>query len=260
MENRVPKTFNPSDYNLGEVHEFLLKFGQAGLDPEMLQPLIENLEMAKFVVTDLAYVEKHWPTTPVATAHNIMGPNRVFSLMIAQKYFGLEVAEAEFKKNARVPFSVETLRRCANTHLLVCVPGGSLGTITANLPTELINSSGHRNQDLWSKRSWSSWQLIRATLLPELFGLRSEHQSQEMPWDEDHAQIRDVVYTALVYSLVTGRRLFGNVAVKCEQGWILHRPKQPLLINDFFGQVPKLNAATCVKECRPLTPRGQREP
>jgi|GEM_PF-862040 len=123
----------------------------------------------------------------------------------------------------RIPFATETLRACANTHVLF--PGFPI-TIEqmVNRPTPpVIFDNNSRaiitlNETIKSQQPELRWYLLRCGIAPKSTYQNYDRQIAQLPKYEEAPRLAEVIYGMVLKAMVHECRLFQRHYVRCSPG------------------------------------------
>jgi hypothetical protein len=175
-----------------------------------------SLEPLKLRMERLAHLIKHkepMPEEPISLtqeeARDIMGRNFLGTKEV-EEHFG-ELSPEQEEALTIIPFSKETLEECKDTHILVADIGLSIMDLKKLKKCKGLfhNQTWYENESFAKLTQQPSWRLIRKTPVENSLNKSWEeqqsllnHQTEEVPF------ARQVVYTASLYRLATGERIF----------------------------------------------------
>ncbi|MDP3955687.1 MAG: hypothetical protein Q8Q18_00365 [bacterium] len=216
METIVSRTLS-----VHKEHEVLLKLEAAGLNDELAQKVIDSKgnDLAAKVVTLIQNQEMFSafePSTSQKHARSIMGKN-FFGVEEAIKHFGVNPSKQQLAYLAEVPFTVEVLKACKATHVLVAVFPMSILDIRGKVKRKLF----YRHYDTWyNKQAFAKdkgevgWQLVRKVPIADS-ALKTWNEQQALLENvEETPKAQVLVYTIIGHFLATGERLFENIYVR----------------------------------------------
>lgn len=206
-------------------HEFLLKLEKAGLNNNLAQLVVEskNNYLANKVVNLIQRCGSE-ASMSQKLAREIMGKN-FLGIEEATQHFGINFSKKQLAQLAEVSFTEAVLRECKDDYILVAGYPLSIMQIREKVDRNLFED----HEEAWYNNvpfaKWKKvnlrWYLIRKDNLPGSRG--------KTLWDHklllgEHDQIPracDVVYATMLYYLVTGERLLGNLFVRCSDKRII---------------------------------------
>ena len=212
----------PSDVlfekQLGQLTNWVRMMRQAGLPiEEALQMPIDDPEMRKRLV-------RFWisggyeATTTQKLAREIMGKN-FFGVEEAVQYFGVKPTRTQLSALAEIPFTEAELRECKDTHVLVAVFQMSILDVRGKDEKKLFYSheDAWYNKQVFAKQTGNRifWQLVRKTPVDNSTSKAWDEQQALLPKNEETPTTRVMVYMIIGYFLVTGKRLFEDIYVRC---------------------------------------------
>jgi hypothetical protein len=147
------------------------------------------------------------------TARKIMGKN-FLGIPEVESYLG-KLTKAQLDALSVIPFDKRTLRACAKMSVLVADVGHSLIYIRRTTRKSLFfQQDWYESEKFALCNETVYWRLIRKTFVD--CSLSKNRSEQRMLIDKRIEEIplaRQLVYTMILYFLVTRRRLFRNVRV-----------------------------------------------
>lgn len=206
------------DRRMMEIKRQLNQEGNSPLDPEViakgLQYLLEGGTLE--TVFEHSCSERY---TPIHEAREILGKN-FHGFDALQKYFGIQLTPQErMEMFGDVPFSYETLKACASTHVLVACGELSLLNIWQakgdlfysptfpwfSLPSEpfskIINNAG--------------WQLVYKFPALDSIAKTWDEQNALVQVDEKVCSASVLAQAILIHFLETNELLFEHTLVRC---------------------------------------------
>lgn len=157
------------------------------------------------------------PINSQVLAREIMGKN-FFGIEDVIRYFGVKPTKQQLAALAEVPFSVEVLQSCKDTHILV-----------AGFPLSILDIRGiakkqsdqtlFYSQDWYDKQAFAKdkgkvgWQLVRKEPIANSTS-KTWNDQQALLSNEETPTARIVVYTMIGHFLATGERLFEEIYVR----------------------------------------------
>lgn len=164
----------------------------------------------------------------VMRAQEIMGSN-FFGLAEARKFFPSYMTRAKGQCFPEVPWSVATLRKCRETHVLMLVPPISLRALVRQSKRDVVVDS---KAYFWSPIVWSlyplvekelaGWALLRKSAVPGSHGLAHSEQVKLLSKVEAKPSLRLMLYGMLAHFYVSGERLLSSERVRCSDVWDGH--------------------------------------
>ena len=144
-----------------------------------------------------------------ATAREIMGKNFI-GIPEVERDFGA-ISPADRSALQHIPFSKETLRACAATHVLVADVGSFIDfNLSFFMSTGLLPGEKFAEQTVLT-----SWRLIRKTPVDRsLSNTWKEQQALINPALDEIPSERQLVYMMILYHYATGEWLFKNIFVR----------------------------------------------
>lgn len=151
-------------------------------------------------------------------AREIMGQN-FLGIREIVKHFGVispDLSPAGLLALEHIPFDEETLRACADTHILVADVGLSLLGVRSKARKGLFYSQDWYNNEEFAKHTETAcWRLIRKTPIEGSFSKDwSEQQALIDGQTDEIPSARQVVFACILHFLATGERLFEKVYVR----------------------------------------------
>lgn len=148
------------------------------------------------------------------TARDIMGSN-MLGILEVERYFG-ELTDEQREALEIIPFSEETLKACAKTHILVADAGLSLLDVRKKARNGLFyRQDWFDNEDFAKRTETARWRLIRKHPVEGSFSKNWSEQERLIDSQIDEIpSARQVVYTTILHFLATGERLFEKVYVR----------------------------------------------
>jgi len=155
-------------------------------------------------------------------ARRIMGEN-FFGVGEAIKRFDIGPTRQQLAVLEKVPFSESVLRKSKNTHILVAVFPLSIldiRDIVIRLSDRAVSNffasqAWYENQIFAIDRGDIGWQLVRKEPVAHSFTKSWNDQQDLHSADEETPMARIMVYTIIGHFILTGKRLFKNVQVRC---------------------------------------------
>jgi len=133
----------------------------------------------------------------------------------------------------KIPFSVTTLEKCKETHILVAVFQLSINEIRDKAPLKLFYDRLWSNDELFiNDRSNVSWELVRKTPVDNSTNKTWEDQRMIVPDNEDIPTARVMVYSIISHYLATGERLFRSTHIRCSDA-DPHEPRSRVYVGGF---------------------------
>jgi hypothetical protein len=131
------------------------------------------------------------------------------------EHFGA-ISPADLLALQHIPFSEETLKACARTHILVADVGLSLLDVRKKARGDLFYKQNWFNNEDFAKRTETArWRLILKHPVKGSFGKNWSEQQALIDSQIDEIPLaRQVVYTMILHFLATGERLFEKVYVR----------------------------------------------
>jgi len=153
-------------------------------------------------------------TSSQRAVRKIMGKN-FLGIPEVVEHFGA-ISLADLFALQQIPFDEETLKACADTHILVADVGLSLLDVRQRARKGLFHSEDWFDKEEFAKRTETArWRLIRKNPVDGSF---SKIWSELQPLIDDSISevpsARQVVYTMILHFLSTGERLFKKVYVR----------------------------------------------
>ena len=147
-------------------------------------------------------------------AREIMGVNMLGTIEV-ERHFGV-LTDAQLEALAVIPFSKETLRACAKTHILVADIGLSFLDVRSKASKGLFyKQRWYESHEFASRTETACWRLIRKTPVENsLSKYWTEQQTLIDNKIDEVPSARQVIYTTILHFLVTGERLFEKVYVR----------------------------------------------
>ncbi|MEK7193431.1 MAG: hypothetical protein AAB652_01435 [Patescibacteria group bacterium] len=200
-------------------HEVLLKLEAAGFTDELAQRVIDSKgnDLAAKVVR-LITNGGFEPTTSQKRAREIMGRN-MFGVEEAITHFGVTPSRQQIAGLSEIPWSVATLERAKETHVLVAVFPLSILEIRGKVATQA--SRLFYDQDWYNKQAFAKekdeteWKLVRKTPVANSTSKTWPEQQALLATNEETPTARVMVYTIIGHFLATGERLFKKIYVRC---------------------------------------------
>ena len=155
---------------------------------------------------------------PFSTAKELLGASPVYTPEDVESVFGVTYSSEQRDALASIPFSEETLRACAGTHVLFPGYGLSLLDIRERHSNLFFAKTGGwfgQEQHAFSRVPVPvRWHLLRMEPVPESF-LKSwqEQQTLLLP-DEEVPSAATVTFATMLHFKVTGVRLFKSSYVR----------------------------------------------
>lgn len=148
--------------------------------------------------------------TSEAAAREIMGPH-FYGLDAVARHLRVRIPSAA--RSEVIPFRPETLRACAETHVLFMDTGPSVGELRdrhRSVFEECLDS----RESCMRERSTPRWRLMLRSHVPESTDHTFEDQQMFVPPGHDVPPVREVVYAAVLTFRATEGRLFEHVSVR----------------------------------------------
>ena len=153
-------------------------------------------------------------TSHQRAVRKIMGKN-FLGIPEVVEHFGA-ISPADLLALQQIPFDEETLRACADTHILVADVGLSLLDVRQKARKGLFYSQDWFDNEEFAKRTETArWRLIRKTPVDGSFS--KNWGEQQVLIDDSISEVpsaRQVVYTMILHFLATGERLFEKAYVR----------------------------------------------
>ena len=152
-------------------------------------------------------------TSSQRAVRKIMGKN-FLGIPEVVKHFGA-ISPADLLALQQIPFDEETLKACADTHILVADVGLSLLGVRQKARKGLFYSQEWFDNEEFAKRTETArWRLIRKTPVDGSFSKNWSEQQALIDSISEVPSARQVVYTMILHLLATGERLFEKVYVR----------------------------------------------
>jgi len=158
-------------------------------------------------------------TSSQRAVRKIMGKN-FLGIPEVVEHFGA-ISPADLLALQQIPFDEETLKACADTHILVADVGLSLLDVRQKARKGLFYSQDWFDNEEFAKRTETArWRLIRKNPVDGSFSKNwSEQQALIDDSISEVPSARQLVYTMILHFLSTGERLFEKVYVRtCDVG------------------------------------------
>ena len=153
-------------------------------------------------------------TSSQRAVRKIMGKN-FLGIPEVVEHFGA-ISPADLIALQTIPFDEETLKACAETHILVADVGLSLLNVRQKARKGLFCPQDWFDNEEFAKRTETArWRLIRKIPVEGLFS--KNWGEQQALIDDSISEVpsaRQVVYTMILHFLATGERLFEKVYVR----------------------------------------------
>lgn len=147
--------------------------------------------------------------TNQARAHEIMGRNYL-GIEEAVR-FGINISKYQLSALSEVPFSEAVLEECKDTHVLIAGFPMSILDIRTKVGRQLFST----RKDAWYNeeafaldKGEMGWYLIRKDAVPCSTRKNWVEQQSLLKKTEEVPSARMMVYTIIMYYLITGERLF----------------------------------------------------
>ena len=213
LSTSVVNADHPKGLKVVEI--FRAKYNKAGLGEDAAQYLNENAAFAAYLEEGIRRFSIKMPNCD--TARMIMGTN-FFGIEEAVKHFGVNPTQQQLDALAVVPFTEEVLQFSRDTHILVAVFPLSILDIRGQVERKLFYS----HEDAWYNQQASakdkgkvSWQLVRKVPVADSANKTWSQQQMLLSSDEETPMAQLLVYTIIGHFLVTGKRLFERIYVRC---------------------------------------------
>ncbi len=198
----------------GECLRLLL---EAGLSFDDLQTPIDDPDFRQRLVTfwqRRAIVVEVQETDSQKAARDIMGRNFLGLPEVAQ-YYG-DLSEEQTAALAEVPFSEDTLRTCAESHVLMADIGLSILDVRQKACKGLFYSQDWFNGEQFARETEKAacWRLIRKTPVDDSTSKAWNEQKKLIADTDEIPSARQVVYMIILNFLATGERLFETLYVR----------------------------------------------
>jgi hypothetical protein len=164
-----------------------------------------------------------------------MGPS---ALLVEQaiEHYKVTLAPEDQRLHEGAQFSVDTLQSCMDTHILVPIVPLSINEIQSAVGDELFWSQAKilrqkepnkysrlnpKDDFLYLREAFAftkgraQWLLVRREPVPHSGGLTWPQMLERLPSQEFVPSARVMVYTIILFYLVTGIRLFGEMSGCC---------------------------------------------
>ena len=155
-------------------------------------------------------------TSSQRAVRKIMGKN-FLGIPEVVEHFGA-ISPADLLALKRIPFDEETLKACAETHILVADVGLSLLDVRSKARKGLFYSykdSWYSNEEFAKRTEQARWRLVRKTPVKDSFSKNwSEQQALIDDSISEVPSARQVVYMMILNFLATGERLFETCYVR----------------------------------------------
>lgn len=199
-----------------QEHELLEKLEDAGLGTQEAQAIIESKDnmLARKVV---AYIQRggYDPSTNQKRAKEIMGENYL-GPEDAMKHFGVSFTDKELVQLREIPFTEAELEACKKTHILFAGYPLSILDIRNKAKHLFYNQGWYDNQAFAKNEKVNlQWYLIRKDEVPSSTSKTWQQQQSLLTDNETTPRASEVIYMVMLYCLVIGKRLFGNMYVRC---------------------------------------------
>lgn len=217
-----------SDYDVfssaGEAHRLLVKDGlnrvdyQAAINDRQFR--LELIRYWKSRGSQNAQVAE--PSQALQRAREIMGRN-LLTVEDVQRHFRVRFTDEQLAELGEIPWSEDVLQECKDTHILF--PGFPLTILeirkrAAKKGVKLFYS----DRDAWyndqkfarDEKVSLRWHLIRKDIVENSTNRTYDDQLALLGPDEEAAQAAAMVYTIILYFLVTGIRLFEHIYARCQ--------------------------------------------
>ena len=209
--NRYP------DQMMARQAKFMGCLRTAGMPDSFYQRVIDDKEFRDWLVGESreklgANVKE---TENQKAARTIMGTN-FLGLPEVVQHLG-DLSEEQTATLAEVPFSEETLRACAETHVLVADIGLSTLDVRQKARRDLFYSydDAWYNGDKFARETDEvCWRLIRKTPVDNSTSKTWGDQQKLIPETDEIPSARQVVYMVILHFLATGERLFEKSYVR----------------------------------------------
>ena len=184
----------------------------AGRFDEVLQAM--SAKMAEVAIDPAA------TTSDQKRAREIMGKN-FLGIEEVTKHYGMAFSAEQLASLATIPFSEATLKACKDTHILVAGFPMTILEIRAKAPKN--PKTFYSYKDAWynneafaaNERVELRWYLIRKNIVANSTSKDFETQKDLLSENEMVPRACEFTYAIVLYFLVTGERLFGNVYARC---------------------------------------------
>lgn len=153
-------------------------------------------------------------------AREIMGVN-FFGIEEANKYFGVKPTMPQLAALANIPFSIEVIMGCKDTHILAAVFPLSILDIREKAPQDFYNQDWYDEEAFAADKGEIGWHLVRKTPVPDSTSKTWEQQQSLLGHDDETPTAQVLSYTIIGHFLATsrpagqaGERLFENAYVR----------------------------------------------
>lgn len=150
---------------------------------------------------------------------NFLGPEEV------QKAFGVKYSSGDRAKLVQIPFDVNMLRACADTHILVAGFPMSMNDIRKNkrvksnatsLFCDVVGERLYDEQRFANTSVECRWFLLRRKPIDNSTFKTYVEQLRLILDREENPEARDVVFATIALCLTTGEWLFESIYVRCK--------------------------------------------
>lgn len=136
------------------------------------------------------------------------------------KHLKITFSREQLVQLGEVPFTEAVLQECKDTHILF--PGYPLTIL--EIRDKVSRELFYSHEDVWynnqgfakKKKLQCRWYLIRKNEVPNSFRKTFGKQKELLRKDEKVPYACEVVFMAISYKLVTGKYLFSNYYVRCQ--------------------------------------------
>lgn len=165
--------------SLGQLHEFMVAFGRAGGDANVLQTLIVNMNvMNDFVI----FLRQDVAEMAADFVPSIAVDEKALKIFKVDEFFGIgkaaEVFDIRSDDQALKPFQIlpEGYENHAKSHFLVADFGFSIADLFAIFPEVFSGNRYWVNSEFAHQRIEPRWQLVRKEAIGQSEGLSYEGQ------------------------------------------------------------------------------------
>lgn len=190
-----------------QEHELLLRLENAGLGDIEAQAVIQSKgnELARKVV-DFIRQRGYKVTASQESARAIMGSNFLGIDKVIQHY-GADFTTEQLAALEQIPFTEAELQMCKDDFILVAGYPMDIFDIQAKGPEDIV-PSGYSNVFFARRKMQVRWYLIRKNPVPKSTNKTYKRQQLLLSNNEKIPRAVELVYTIILYYLVTQQRLF----------------------------------------------------
>ncbi len=214
------------DTNAGKMHyvqkELWDELGQRGKGIiEMLSTQSRFRKRIKDFILNGAHIPSASEIAARATSISMLGFEESF------RYHGVIYSDQIKEKLDQIPFPIELIEACKNTHILVLVPPFKLGTIHYQLPARILTQTPSLPNNWWNSEQYPlrennapGWYLVRIKPTPVV-----SYQNKKY-WDQvrlNHLNEKVIaaevmLYTMASYKLIPGKKIWWhNQLFRCKE-------------------------------------------